>query len=88
VKTASPDAQAMIASIHRKARWQYSYIGLAESPGGVGPVDHWRALGEALRVRDAEAAADAARKTIYWMQSEVTRVMIARGLGSSAAGPA
>jgi len=80
-ETASPDAQKMIETIGRKSRWHYSYVGLAESPGSLGPVDDWRALADALAARDSEPAASSARQIIYFMQQEVMRVMVARGLG-------
>jgi DNA-binding GntR family transcriptional regulator len=85
-QTAGEDAQAMIATVRRKSRWHYSSAGLAESPGALGPVDHWRALAAALGARDADAAAESARRIILFMQQEVMRVMISRGLGA-ATGP-
>jgi DNA-binding GntR family transcriptional regulator len=76
--TASADTQAAIALVRRKTRWHYSYAGLAEGPG---PFDHWRFMRAALAKRDAGEAAEGARNILYYMQSEVTRVMLGRGLG-------
>ncbi len=75
---ASPDARALLAASHRKARWHLSILGLDER-GALGPLEHWRGLAQALRVRDADAAADAARRIIYRMQQEATQAMLARG---------
>jgi DNA-binding GntR family transcriptional regulator len=75
---ASADTQAMIAAVRRKTRWHYSYMGLAQGPG---PFDHWRAMRAALAARDPVAAAEGARNILYYMQNEVGRVMLARGLG-------
>ena len=77
---AGEDTRKMMFASNRKARWQYSFMGLAESPGGTGPMEAWRLLSEALGRRDANAAAEQARQVIYFMQQEVTRVMVARGL--------
>ncbi len=82
--TASIDAQKMIAAVRRKTRWHYSYVGLAESPGGVGPFDHWRAVRAALAMRDAARAGEGARNILYFMQNEVSRLMLSRGLGMQA----
>jgi DNA-binding GntR family transcriptional regulator len=76
--TASADTQAMIAAVRRKTRWHYSYMGLAEGPG---PFGHWRQMRTALAARDAVGAAEGARNILYYMQNEVSRVMLARGLG-------
>ncbi|HZZ33771.1 MAG TPA: GntR family transcriptional regulator [Phenylobacterium sp.] len=77
--TASADAQAMIAAVRRKTRWHYSYVGLAESPPG--PFDHWRVMRAGLAARDAARAAEGARNILYYMQNEVGRLMLSRGLG-------
>jgi DNA-binding GntR family transcriptional regulator len=76
--TASVDTQAMIAAVRRKTRWHYSYIGLAEGPG---PFEHWRVMRSALAARDPNRAAEGARNILYYMQNEVSRLMLARGLG-------
>jgi DNA-binding GntR family transcriptional regulator len=77
---ANRDAQAMMTASHRKARWHYSYLGLAENRSTYGPLDDWRALATALRERDANAAAQSARNVIYFMQQEVTKVLVSRGV--------
>lgn len=82
---ASPDARAMLATSHRKARWHFSVLGLDEG-GAIGPLDDWHALGEALAERRAEPAADAARRIIYFNQQEVTKALLARGEGGRAPG--
>lgn len=74
----SRDAREMMAASHRKARWHFSYLGLEDS-GALGPIDDWRQLADALSVRDAEAAAGAARRIIYFTQQEVTRLLVAKG---------
>jgi DNA-binding GntR family transcriptional regulator len=76
---ASRDAREMMNASHRKARWHFSYLGIAESRGSYGPMEDWRALAEALRHRDAETAADRARRVIYFTQAEVTKSLVARG---------
>jgi DNA-binding GntR family transcriptional regulator len=75
----SPDAQRMIESIRRKTRWHYSYVSLAESPGG--PFDHWRVVREGLATRNAAMASEGARNILYYMQNEAMRLMISRGQG-------
>ncbi|TAJ70187.1 MAG: GntR family transcriptional regulator [Phenylobacterium sp.] len=75
---AGPDARAILAGSHRKARWHLSSLGLDER-GFVGPVDEWRRLASGLEARDADAASDAARRIIFRMQQEVTQAVIARG---------
>lgn len=77
--TASADAQAMIAAVRRKTRWHYSYTGL--STEGPGPFEHWRVMRAALAARDPTRAAEGARNILYYMQNEVSRLMLARGLG-------
>ena len=76
---ASRDARDMMAASHRKARWHFSYLGLAESQGSQGPASDWQDLAQALNSRNAEAAANAARRIIYFMQQEVTKALVARG---------
>ena len=78
---ASIDAQKMIEAVRRKTHWRYSYLGLAESPKGLGPIEHWRSVRAALAVRDAARASEGARNILYYMQNEVSRLMLARGLG-------
>jgi DNA-binding GntR family transcriptional regulator len=78
---ASADAQKMIAAVRRKTRWHWSYVGLAESSQFQGVFDHWRTMRAGLAARDAAQAADGARSILYFMQSEVARLMLARGLG-------
>lgn len=78
-KTASPDAQRMIDSIRRKTRWHFSYVALAINANGPGPYDFWRRIRAALVDRDADKASQAARDLIYYMQSEVSRIMLAHG---------
>jgi DNA-binding GntR family transcriptional regulator len=78
-KHASRDARDMIAASHRKARWHFSYLGLAESRGAPGPIADWRDLAAALSARNAEMAATSARRIIYFMQQEVTKALVARG---------
>jgi DNA-binding GntR family transcriptional regulator len=77
---ANRDAQAMMAASHRKARWHFSYLGLAENRSSYGPLDNWRALAAALRDRDPDKAAQSARNVIYFMQQEVTKVLVSRGV--------
>ena len=76
---ASRDAREMMAASHRKARWHFSYLGLAESQGSQGPLSDWLELAQALTARNAEAAANSARRIIYFMQQEVTKALVARG---------
>jgi DNA-binding GntR family transcriptional regulator len=78
---ASIDAQKMIAAVRRKTRWHWSYVGLAESAHFHGVFDHWRTMRVGLAARDATVAAEGARNILYFMQSEVARLMLARGLG-------
>jgi DNA-binding GntR family transcriptional regulator len=75
---ASAETQAAIALVRRKTRWHYSYAGLADGPG---PFDHWRAMRAGLGERDASRAAEGARNILYYMQNEVARLMLERGLG-------
>jgi DNA-binding GntR family transcriptional regulator len=77
-QASSSDTQAMITAVRRKTRWHLSYAGLFEGPG---PFDHWRAMRAALAARDAGQAAEGARGILYYMQNEVSRMMLARGLG-------
>ena len=78
---ASADAQKMVAAVRRKTRWHWSYVGLAESAYPQGVFDHWRVMRAGLAARDAAQAAEGARGILYFMQSEVARLMLARGLG-------
>jgi DNA-binding GntR family transcriptional regulator len=77
--TASPDAQRMIESIRRKTRWHFSYVALAINANGPGPYEFWRRIRTALVNRDPDEASQAARELIYFMQSEVARIMLAHG---------
>jgi DNA-binding GntR family transcriptional regulator len=76
---ASKDTQAMVAAVRRKTRWHISYIGLALSPPG--PFDHWRTMRAGLAARDPAKASEGARRILYYMQTEVSRLMLSRGLG-------
>jgi DNA-binding GntR family transcriptional regulator len=78
-ETASPDARKMIEAVRRKTRWHYSYVALAINATAPGPYEHWRRVRAALLARDADRAAQGARDILYFMQSEVARIMIARG---------
>ncbi|MGA0608568.1 GntR family transcriptional regulator [Phenylobacterium sp. VNQ135] len=78
---ASADARAMLATAHRKARWHLSYLDLGEAGGSYGPLADWSDLAAKLAARNAEGAADAARRIVYYMQQEVTKVLVARGAG-------
>lgn len=78
---ASLDAQKMIAAVRRKTRWHWSYVGLAESPIWSGVFDHWRVMRAGLIARDPAVAAEGARGILYFMQNEVSRLMLTRGLG-------
>jgi DNA-binding GntR family transcriptional regulator len=84
---ASAEAQKMIAAVRRKTRWHYSYIGLAESPQAAGVFDHWRVVRAGLVDRDPARAAEGARGILYFMQNEVSRMMLARGLGMQEPSP-
>lgn len=76
---ASADAQKMIASIRRKTRFHFSYVALAINANGPGPYEFWRKVRAALVARDAEAASQAARDILYFMQGEVARIMLSHG---------
>jgi DNA-binding GntR family transcriptional regulator len=78
-ESASPDAQKMIESIRRKTRWHFSYVALAINANGPGPYEFWRRIRAALVARDADKASQAARELIYFMQSEVSRIMLSHG---------
>lgn len=78
---ASADAQSMIAAVRRKTRWHWSYVGLAESEYPQGVFAHWRIMRAGLAARDPAKAAEGARGILYFMQSEVALLMLARGLG-------
>jgi DNA-binding GntR family transcriptional regulator len=84
---ASAEAQKMIGAVRRKTRWHYSYIGLAESPQAAGVFDHWRVVRAGLMARDPTRAAEGARGILYFMQNEVSRWMLARGLGMQEPSP-
>lgn len=74
---ASRDAREMMSASHRKARWHFSYLDLMDR--SFRPLDEWRDLAEKMRVRDAEGAANAARRIIYFVQQEVINSLAARG---------
>jgi DNA-binding GntR family transcriptional regulator len=76
---AAPDAREMMAASHRKARWHFSYLDVAESGGSYGPLDDWTDLAANLTARNPEGAATAARRIIYFVQQEVTKALVARG---------
>ncbi len=78
-ETASPDAQRMIAAIRRKTRWHFSYVALAINANGPGPYGYWDRIQAALASRDADKASQAARELLYFMQSEVSQIMLAQG---------
>lgn len=79
--TASVDAQKMIAAVRRKTRWHWSYVGLAQSTFPDGCFVHWRVMRAGLAARDPAKAAEGARNILYFMQNEVSRLMLTRGLG-------
>jgi DNA-binding GntR family transcriptional regulator len=79
--TASVEAQKMIEAVRRKTRWHWSYVGLEQSSSVQGPFDHWVTMRAGLAARDPAKAADGARNILYFMQSEVAQLMLARGLG-------
>lgn len=85
--TASADAQKMISAVRRKTRWHWSYVGLAESTSVQGPFDHWRTMRAGLAARDPAKSAEGARNILYFMQSEVAKLMLARGLGMQDTAP-
>jgi DNA-binding GntR family transcriptional regulator len=74
---ANRDARDMMNASHRKARWHFSYLELLDR--SYRPLDDWRDLAEKMRVRDAEGAASAARRIIYFVQQEVISSLAARG---------
>lgn len=76
---ASADAQKMIASVRRKTRFHFSYVALALNSNGPGPYAHWREVRAALAGRDVDGASQAARNILYFMQGEVSRIMLAQG---------
>jgi DNA-binding GntR family transcriptional regulator len=84
---ASLDAQRMIAAVRRKTRWHWSYVGLSESPYWEGCFEHWRAMRDGLAARDSVRAAEGARNILYFMQNEVGRLMLSRGLGMQEVSP-
>ena len=77
---ASADAQKMIASVRRKTRFHFSYVALAINSEESGPYAHWRKVRAALVARDADQASQSARDILYFMQGEVARIMLSRGL--------
>jgi DNA-binding GntR family transcriptional regulator len=79
--TASADTQRMVAAVRRKTRWHWSYVGLAQSPFPQGVFDHWRVMRAGLAARNPTQAAEGARNILYFMQNEVSRLMLSRGLG-------
>lgn len=78
-KHASRDAREMMAASTRKARWHFSHLDLSDRP--YRPIDDWRELGEKLAARNAEGAASAARRIVYFGQQEVIKALAARGPG-------
>lgn len=76
---ASADAQRMIEAIRRKTRFHFSYVALALSANTPGPFEHWHRVRAALVERDADKASQGARDILYFMQSAVARIMLARG---------
>jgi DNA-binding GntR family transcriptional regulator len=82
---ASTEARHMMGASDRRARWHYSYLGLSSSPGALGAVGDWRLLCKMLSARDAEGAATIARRIIYFMQQEVMKLLVARGVVSEGA---
>jgi DNA-binding GntR family transcriptional regulator len=85
--TASAEAQKMIAAVRRKTRWHWSYVGLAQSPYWDGCFVHWRAMRAGLAARNPAQAAEGARGILYFMQTEVSRLMLSRGLGMQEPSP-
>jgi DNA-binding GntR family transcriptional regulator len=79
--TASADTQRMVSAVRRKTRWHWSYVGLAQSPFPQGVFDHWRVMRAGLVARNPAQAAEGARNILYFMQNEVSRLMLSRGLG-------
>ncbi len=86
-ESASPDAQRMIESIRRKTRFHFSFVALALNADGPGPYEHWRRVRAALVTRDADKASQAARDILYFMQGEVSRLMLAHGVRARAEAP-
>ena len=78
-ESASVDAQRMMESVRRKTRYHFSYVALALTANGPGPYPHWRRVRAALVARDAAEASQAARDILYFMQGEVSRLMLAHG---------
>lgn len=76
---ASVDAQDMIASVRRKTRFHFSYVALALTQNKTGPYQYWRKVKAAMIERDARAASSAASDILYFMQSEVARIMLSQG---------
>lgn len=76
---ASQDAQRMVTAARRKTRFHFSYVALALTANGPGPYQYWRKVRAALLARDADSAGQGARDILYFMQGEVTRIMLAHG---------
>lgn len=79
---ASADGQRMIEAIRRKTRWHFSYVALALNAKGDGPYEHWRVIRAALVERDPDKASQGARDLIYFMQTAVSKILLARGARS------
>lgn len=75
----SADAQKMIAAIRQKTRFHFSYVALALTTHLEGPYDYWRDVRQAFVDRDIEAAANGARNILYFMQAEVSQIMLTQG---------
>jgi DNA-binding GntR family transcriptional regulator len=78
---ANRHATEMMAASQRKARWHFSYLDFSERSHR--PLDYWAELAVRLRGRDADGAADAARRIIHYVQSEVVKTLAARGARSN-----
>jgi DNA-binding GntR family transcriptional regulator len=76
---ASQDAQKMVTAVRRKTRFHFSYVALALTANGPGPYQYWHKVRAALVSRDADRAGQAARDILYFMQGEVTRIMLSHG---------
>ena len=73
---ANRDAREMMNASHRKARWHFSYLELQDH--SYQPLNDWRDLADGLRARDAEGAANAARRVIHFVQQEVIKSLAER----------
>jgi hypothetical protein len=56
-------------------------MGLADSSRGEGVFEHWRTMRAGFIARDPIGASEGARNILYFMQNEVSRMMLSRGLG-------